>query len=738
MPGMDKLPLEDALDDSPQTRSLMSVFEEDAVMFAEFANRLSGAMQRVHQAQNELSLATQMLSQQLLDYGKQRFPLAGDDEVMTSTLQQFAKVIDELSSQHAVLTTQMADAMIFPMKQFRDKNLAELLSLKQMMQISTSEHETAVTKYSRLSKRRESEKARHDATEEVYAFRRKQHQTSLQYCATLNAMQYRKKVVTLEPLLGYLQAQFGFFRMGSESLSQQLEEFIGNICASVQSVRKELDTEQESSDLRVKELLEACEHLYSPEPPPGGAMPDCTLTRKAGYLNLRHKTGLVSSAWERLYFFTQGGNLMSQARDAVAGGLVMDLDNSSVMAVDCEDRRFCFQISAFDGKKVVILQAESKKECEEWIVTISNISRQIYLTDNPQEVAARVHQSAMQSVTPTSSFQERHRSLRPRTSTSSPRSSVSDDAAQAATGGSGGGSSTNTPASTPAKTAMAAQASPHRATTLQLVVPGTPIQFDIISPATEEQEGRGGTGAGGTGGRRQNPFGEEGEEDQPGSEESQLLQQLYVVRFLGCMEVGADPGPDVIYETIRHVLTSRAIHSIFRMTESHLLVTCSQLRLIDPQSQVTRIGFPLRQVGSCAPHSENRRLFGFVLHTPTAVGPEGRTSLSCYVFESNNEGEKICDSIGLGKQISLHNTLERRAAECQLELQAQRERQELELNKQKAIEQDLEEQSRLIAASAKPSNEHATSGDGQTLRLSDDQSAMDKGVEPGKGTESEA
>uniref|UniRef100_S4RG03 Adaptor protein, phosphotyrosine interaction, PH domain and leucine zipper containing 1 n=1 Tax=Petromyzon marinus TaxID=7757 RepID=S4RG03_PETMA len=715
MPGMDKLPLEDALDDSPQTRSLMSVFEEDAVMFAEFANRLSGAMQRVHQAQNELSLATQMLSQQLLDYGKQRFPLAGDDEVMTSTLQQFAKVIDELSSQHAVLTTQMADAMIFPMKQFRDKNLAELLSLKQMMQISTSEHETAVTKYSRLSKRRESEKARHDATEEVYAFRRKQHQTSLQYCATLNAMQYRKKVVTLEPLLGYLQAQFGFFRMGSESLSQQLEEFIGNICASVQSVRKELDTEQESSDLRVKELLEACEHLYSPEPPPGGAMPDCTLTRKAGYLNLRHKTGLVSSAWERLYFFTQGGNLMSQARDAVAGGLVMDLDNSSVMAVDCEDRRFCFQISAFDGKKVVILQAESKKECEEWIVTISNISRQIYLTDNPQEVAARVHQSAMQSVTPTSSFQERHRSLRPRlaltpherahfcrgphSSTSSPRSSVSDDA---------------------------------------LVVPGTPIQFDIISPATEEQEGRGGTGAGGTGGRRQNPFGEEGEEDQPGSEESQLLQQLYVVRFLGCMEVGADPGPDVIYETIRHVLTSRAIHSIFRMTESHLLVTCSQLRLIDPQSQVTRIGFPLRQVGSCAPHSENRRLFGFVLHTPTAVGPEGRTSLSCYVFESNNEGEKICDSIGLGKQISLHNTLERRAAECQLELQAQRERQELELNKQKAIEQDLEEQSRLIAASAKPSNEHATSGDGQTLRLSDDQSAMDKGVEPGKGTESEA
>lgn len=63
------------------------------------------------------------------------------------------------------------------------------------------------------------------------------------------------------------------------------------------------------------------------------------------------KTGLVSSSWERQFYFTQGGNLMSQARGDVAGGLVMDIDNCSVMAVDCEDRRYCFQITSFDGKK---------------------------------------------------------------------------------------------------------------------------------------------------------------------------------------------------------------------------------------------------------------------------------------------------------------------------------------------------------------------------------------------------
>lgn len=46
---------------------------------------------------------------------------------------------------------------------------------------------------------------------------------------------------------------------------------------------------------------------------------------------------------------------MSQARGDVAGGLVMDIDNCSVMAVDCEDRRYCFQITSFDGKKFVFI-----------------------------------------------------------------------------------------------------------------------------------------------------------------------------------------------------------------------------------------------------------------------------------------------------------------------------------------------------------------------------------------------
>lgn len=65
------------------------------------------------------------------------------------------------------------------------------------------------------------------------------------------------------------------------------------------------------------------------------------------------KTGLVTTTWDRLYFFTQGGNLLCQPRGAVAGGLIQDLDNCSVMAIDCEDRRYCFQITTPTGKPYV-------------------------------------------------------------------------------------------------------------------------------------------------------------------------------------------------------------------------------------------------------------------------------------------------------------------------------------------------------------------------------------------------
>ncbi|KAG5212322.1 hypothetical protein MJG53_004299 [Ovis ammon polii x Ovis aries] len=613
MPAVDKLLLEEALQDSPQTRSLLSVFEEDAGTLTDYTNQLLQAMQRVYGAQNEMCLATQQLSKQLLAYEKQNFALGKGDEEVISTLHYFSKVVDELNVLHTELAKQLADTMVLPIIQFREKDLTEVSTLKDLFGLASSEHDLSMAKYSRLPKKKENEKVKAEIVKEVAAARRKQHLSSLQYYCALNALQYRKRVAMMEPMLGFAHGQINFFKKGAEMFSQSMDGFLSSVADMVQSIQVELEVEAEKMRASQQELLSLDEAVYTPDFDVAAPQINRNLIQKAGYLNLRNKTGLVSTTWERLYFFTQGGNLMCQPRGAVAGGLIQDLDNCSVMAVDCEDRRYCFQITTPNGKAGIILQAESRKENEEWICAINNISRQIYLTDNPEAVAIKLNQTALQAVTPITSFAKKQESPRPSQNVK--------------------GSEMENDKIVPKATVVIPEAE-------QLIAPGTPIQFDIVLPATEFLDQN-------RGGRRTNPFGETEDATFPEAEDS-LLQQMFIVRFLGSMAVKTDNTTEVIYEAMRQVLAARAIHNIFRMTESHLMVTSQTLRLIDPQTQVTRANFELTSVTQFAAHQENKRLVGFVVRLPESTGGE---SLSTYVFESNSEGEKICYAINLGKEI---------------------------------------------------------------------------------------
>uniref|UniRef100_A0A5F7ZH24 Adaptor protein, phosphotyrosine interacting with PH domain and leucine zipper 2 n=1 Tax=Macaca mulatta TaxID=9544 RepID=A0A5F7ZH24_MACMU len=558
MPAVDKLLLEEALQDSPQ---------------------------------NEMCLATQQLSKQLLAYEKQ------------------------LNVLHTELAKQLADTMVLPIIQFREKDLTEVSTLKDLFGLASHEHDLSMAKYSRLPKKKENEKVKTEVGKEVAAARRKQHLSSLQYYCALNALQYRKRMAMMEPMIGFAHGQINFFKKGAEMFSKHMDSFLSSVADMVQSIQVELEAEAEKMRVSQQEFLSVDESVYTPDSDVAAPQINRNLIQKAGYLNLRNKTGLVTTTWERLYFFTQGGNLMCQPRGAVAGGLIQDLDNCSVMAVDCEDRRYCFQITTPNGKSGIILQAESRKENEEWICAINNISRQIYLTDNPEAVAIKLNQTALQAVTPITSFGKKQESSCPSQNLKNSEMENENDKI------------------VPNATASLPEAE-------ELIAPGTPIQFDIVLPATEFLDQNRGS-------RRTNPFGETEDESFPEAEDS-LLQQMFIVRFLGSMAVKTDSTTEVIYEAMRQVLAARAIHNIFRMTESHLMVTSQSLRLIDPQTQVSRANFELTSVTQFAAHQENKRLVGFVIRIPESTGEE---SLSTYIFESNSEGEKICYAINLGKEI---------------------------------------------------------------------------------------
>ncbi|KAK7102909.1 DCC-interacting protein 13-alpha-like isoform X2 [Littorina saxatilis] len=624
MPDLERLHLEDALEDSPQTRHLLMVFEKDAMQLKKFTTNMHNCCQRIMSAQNELCAATQSLAQQLRAYEIQKFPLESEDSILTSTLKQFSSYLDDISSIQQVLAQQYSESMMYPLNKFLQADLEEISTMHEMFQMATQEHEQALMRYMKMPRKKE-DKTKMEANEELANMRKKFHQTALHYYSALNSLQYKRKCQLLEPVLGFLHAQRAFYPMGQDAVCKpEVEDFLANIAASVQGVHSELATETQKTVELIDNIEQQSSHLYHAEPPIDMPFipPNTSLAQKAGYLMCRSRQALLATKWERLYFFTQGGNLMSQSKDEVAGKLVLDLNEDGVLAepADSEDRRFTFQISSTAGKKTVVLQAENLRERDEWIASINNIVRDGgYVKDKPQ---AKKKESV------------------------------------------GGASNSSASPGLQSPTSESRSVVPSTTTTpVEGLNLDTPIQFDMVS------HGEGGPSLTPLTAppKRINPFDQSGTDLVDTAFDNAAFSQKFTVRFLGSMEVKKDRGEQMVHATIRQIMAARAIHNVFKMTESTMSVTSEGIRLIDPATNTVRVEFALQDVSFWAAHPENNRLLGFITRnrTSNSVGAKVESgsptpSFACHVFETNSTSEDICQAIKQATTIAFQAIMNRK------------------------------------------------------------------------------
>jgi hypothetical protein len=220
----------------------------------------------------------------------------------------------------------------------------------------SNEEEAITMKYLKVPNKKENELQRQQANEEVFLFKRKFHNTALGYYASLNSLQLKRKYVLLEPMSALIHGLKLFFKMGSESFNStaNLNEFLNNVGDHIHNAKDTLN-EEITKTTQLVDLLQQNPTIYYAESEhteySENSLKISDLNYKSGYLNLRTKYPFISK-WDRYYFFTQNGSLMYQQKTDIAGTSLIDLKSDLVITpIDCDDRRFVFQIQSIAMKK---------------------------------------------------------------------------------------------------------------------------------------------------------------------------------------------------------------------------------------------------------------------------------------------------------------------------------------------------------------------------------------------------
>lgn len=647
MQGPEALHLEDALEDNPQTRSLVNLFEQDAHQLNKYVRVMYEHANRIWNAEKELADATAGLAYHMRQYDAQDFPLDTDPEsILRCTLRQLSSNLEEISSWHQMCSAQIGDSMVFPLSRFLESDLHEIFNLEEQYNRATADREQALGRYCKQSRRKDTDRQRLDLSEEVYLADRRFHTVALQLYAQLNALQYRRKVALIEPLLGYAHSMKSLFSIAHEALhTSEQDEFLANIATSLGEVQRELAAQTERASVQAGVLARQGEEraAYLTE----GATPQparTTLTHKSGYLFQRTRIAGMVSRWDRSFFYTLGCHLMHIPRGESVGSAVMEIDRGTVAHALDEDRRNVFQISS--GKRSVVLQALSELERDEWITTVMNLATE------SQPGGHRSHSlPKAPPLTTTVAKTERTPSL--------PNAAVPGAVPTAA-------------AQDQERRREAARPKPATQQDLKELA-NTPIQFDMFSPS--EDRGSSTSSAGhspkDTPAVRINPF------DQCGSsitmesakDASCSFWEAFTVRFLGSMQVPCDRGDHLVCETMRLILAARMAHNVFKMAESHMVVSQKELRILDPSHQAVRACFPLADVSFWTVHKENNRLLGFI----TITAGEGPPTYRCHIFEVHTSAEEVCNALSVAANIALKALMGQQQGQQKEETQTQKE-----------------------------------------------------------------
>ncbi|XP_018006813.1 DCC-interacting protein 13-alpha, partial [Hyalella azteca] len=149
IPGFEKLPLECALDDPPQLRTLAAVFSGDVRTQHEYLATLHRLTARLVTCLDDVTLAYQALAHHLHTHSSKVYAINTDPKGLVDTsLGRGAELLQEVSSWQHILCTQLTDGVLHPLTQQLNA-YSQLLQLQEQHAHCTQALEAAVAGFLR-------------------------------------------------------------------------------------------------------------------------------------------------------------------------------------------------------------------------------------------------------------------------------------------------------------------------------------------------------------------------------------------------------------------------------------------------------------------------------------------------------------------------------------------------------------------------------------------------------------
>ncbi|KRX35562.1 DCC-interacting protein 13-alpha [Trichinella britovi] len=585
-----------------QTRCMLKVFEEDAKLLHEYVNQFQDQLESLVAAQKQVAQSMEKLSAFLGSYSRVCFPLALNDLEFPALLEKFQGRICELGSWMNLMVQQLRNCVLYPVNKLLSR-LVELENHKEEYDELSDDLNTSLLKLVKLSPKCPAKKVEEIGTE-YGLMRQRFHQAGLNYFTMLNLLQYQRRIAVVEPLLSLMYAYRSFFRMGNQCMShdEELDDFFTRVQEQIQSFHIEQQAYGQSTQdymKTVEEIGRLQPDIYYAE---GSPLDKFTaeknpIRHKRGYLFFKSKTALLTK-WDRIYFYTENRNLVSQGRDDIASQILLEIDNTvHASFADHEERRYCFSIGCANAefKKQFIFQAICEKDCREWIEAIN------YISQHGNESPYRERLSTVENTSPP-------------TEPTPDNNSTSERAF--------GGKSDNSSVIS------------FGATTT------TPIQFDMLNWSDEEELPTDTTLL-------------------SSSEEEMQMMNTFEVKFLGCMEVENDRRETTAHDAIRQVLQARMVHNIIRAVDMKMLLAgkpADQLRLLHPDSGRLKARFAMVDLVYWTSHANNERVLAFTVRR-RGRKEGGKNLFICYVLESTGceAASEICDAIAESVKTALQS-----------------------------------------------------------------------------------